>query len=494
MGSIFSENPLVHDAKTSTIGFVVPNNDEKIVNSVMSSYIFEQTSANPLIFDSDKSMEEYFLNNPNSLLAGIVIDPDLMSYTIRVDSNTIPEPFADQKDSLLPSDNTTNYLSTFTPIQTAVDQALTKLLTGVETVNITANIGQLPESSSDNKSAGVDYTIINTILFFLISSLFLLPMVNVIQLIVSEKESKIKSYLMILGMHPSSFWFSWLISNSLYLFFISLIMVIVLFAFRVVELFISLAILVALILYSSSVINFTLMFSTFFNNAKTAYSVADISFALFSATYILFKWSSFVVKLIASIFISPVTLGIILEKLLFLNTKGTTGLLDIVTNKDVYIPFAILAWNVVFYFILALIFDAFLSEENQSFLSINKRYRTGKNNYNKNVNSYHEHVEEYTGQERSLIEVKNIYKEFKNNGKKFLALNDVSFEAYRNEIFCLLGHNGAGKSTLVNILTGLIQPNSGTVLYDDEEFVGNKTNHRQNMGMDNKYNNINIFI
>ncbi|ORX44879.1 hypothetical protein BCR36DRAFT_334112 [Piromyces finnis] len=501
ISSNFITNPLLFNDQTSKIGFVVPGNNENIINSIMSNSIFERTMVKSIIFDSDETMEKYYLNNPNSLLAGIIIHPDLKSYTIRVDSSSIPNPIADEEDynSLLSSDNTTNYLSVFSPIQVAVDQSLIQLITNNKSINIKANIGKLPETNTPKKTK---QSFSSNIVFFLITILFLFPMVTTIQLIVSEKERKIKSYLMIIGMHPSSFWLSWVISNILYLYLMAILLVAVLFLFKIVKLYIALVILIVLCLYATTIINFTLLFSTFFDNAKTAYSVADITFSLFSTTYIIFKWSSPLVKLIASAFMSPISLGMLFEKLFDLNNKDSIGFIDIFMNKDIFISIIILAWNVVFYFILALIFDAHFSEENQSFLAW-RRSRIGRNCYNQNENVYNENIEDYQGQERIRVEVKNIYKEFKSHNKKFLALNDVSFEAYRNEIFCLLGHNGAGKSTLVNIMTGLIQPNNGIIIYDEQEFESCKTEIRQQMGICTQENilfdhltveeNINIF-
>ncbi len=62
--------------------------------------------------------------------------------------------------------------------------------------------------------------------------------------------------------------------------------------------------------------------------------------------------------------------------------------------------------------------------------------------------------------ERKMIETQNLTKFY----DEFKAVDDVSFNIRSAEIVGLLGHNGAGKTTIMKMLTGYLEPSSGSVL------------------------------
>lgn len=70
-----------------------------------------------------------------------------------------------------------------------------------------------------------------------------------------------------------------------------------------------------------------------------------------------------------------------------------------------------------------------------------------------------------------MISVKNLTKKFGD----FTAVNNISFEVRKGEIFAFLGPNGAGKSTTIKMLTTLLKPTSGKT-----ELNGSDPQHNQN--------------
>ncbi len=68
----------------------------------------------------------------------------------------------------------------------------------------------------------------------------------------------------------------------------------------------------------------------------------------------------------------------------------------------------------------------------------------------------------------ALIETRHLSKAYGG----FLALDDVSIAVQAGELVSVVGPNGAGKTTLVNLLTGLLQPTSGDVLFMGTSVAG----------------------
>ena len=71
----------------------------------------------------------------------------------------------------------------------------------------------------------------------------------------------------------------------------------------------------------------------------------------------------------------------------------------------------------------------------------------------------------------SVFELKNVYKTYKNDGKEFTALKDVSLDVKEGEIFGIIGMSGAGKSTLVRTLNRLEEVTKGTVKFYDKDLA-----------------------
>ena len=66
--------------------------------------------------------------------------------------------------------------------------------------------------------------------------------------------------------------------------------------------------------------------------------------------------------------------------------------------------------------------------------------------------------------------------------KRKVAVDDLSFSAYRGEIFGLLGPNGAGKTTTLRMLSTLIRPDSGDALLDGCSVVSDPESVRGKIG------------
>lgn len=79
----------------------------------------------------------------------------------------------------------------------------------------------------------------------------------------------------------------------------------------------------------------------------------------------------------------------------------------------------------------------------------------------------------------SVIEVRNLKKYF----GKVAAVDDISFETNKGEIFGFLGPNGAGKTTTINILCTLLLPSSGEVTVNGFNVIISPNEVRKSVGI-----------
>ena len=72
------------------------------------------------------------------------------------------------------------------------------------------------------------------------------------------------------------------------------------------------------------------------------------------------------------------------------------------------------------------------------------------------------------------------------------ALAGVSIDLFAGQIVGLVGDNGAGKSTFIKILSGLLQPDSGQIWFD-EHLIHNLTPEKaRNWGVETVYQNLEL--
>ncbi len=78
-----------------------------------------------------------------------------------------------------------------------------------------------------------------------------------------------------------------------------------------------------------------------------------------------------------------------------------------------------------------------------------------------------------------MLKVENLYKNF----GSVKAVEGISFEVKKGQVFGLLGPNGAGKSTTISVISTLIKPTNGDVLFEGTSILSNPSLIRKKLGV-----------
>ena len=72
----------------------------------------------------------------------------------------------------------------------------------------------------------------------------------------------------------------------------------------------------------------------------------------------------------------------------------------------------------------------------------------------------------------TIVSLKDVVKEYSTGEKTFRALDHVSLDIGKGKFVCILGPSGAGKSTLLNLIGGMDNPTSGSVVINGSDITG----------------------
>jgi simple sugar transport system ATP-binding protein len=89
---------------------------------------------------------------------------------------------------------------------------------------------------------------------------------------------------------------------------------------------------------------------------------------------------------------------------------------------------------------------------------------------------------------KEIVSMKGIYKYYPG----VQALENVDFSLRRGEVHALVGENGAGKTTLIKILTGVDQPDAGTIMLNQQKATIRSPQHAQALGISTVYQEVNL--
>ena len=88
-----------------------------------------------------------------------------------------------------------------------------------------------------------------------------------------------------------------------------------------------------------------------------------------------------------------------------------------------------------------------------------------------------------------MLQVRGLHKSFAG----FKAVNGANLEVADGEIVAVIGPNGAGKTTLFNLVTGILSPDGGEVIFKGENITGLPAYRTCKMGITRSFQVVNIF-
>lgn len=349
---------------------------------------------------------------------------------------------------------------------------------------------------------------------FFMLLIYILPMYRLISNLVSEKESKARESMKMMGLTDSSYWLSWFAYYTIIVTVIS-VLVLAILCINVLKYSNRGLIFLYFWTYGISLFGLAVFMQSFFNNAR----ISGIAGTL------VYFGTQFISATVANPSVSPgsknaasllptvaVSLGASVIGEFETNGRGVQN----ENTSEMYVNYSYQACLIM----LAISFGLFLSvglyldNTFPSAYGVRKpwyfcltrsfccgtasRKRSGKTTPRDNRQDLEDQTDFETKyvpknnfepvsrelqkleQENKIFKISDLKKTFENG---FQAVRGVNLKMYNGQIFALLGHNGAGKTTTISMLTGLIESSSGSAEVFGTDLFQDMDSVRQDLGV-----------
>uniref|UniRef100_A0A8C4PSG2 ABC transporter domain-containing protein n=1 Tax=Equus asinus asinus TaxID=83772 RepID=A0A8C4PSG2_EQUAS len=364
----------------------------------------------------------------------------------------------------------------FVTLQAAINAAIIEITTNhsamEELMSVTAiNMKTLPFISKN---------ILQNEMFIFCCLLYFSPFIYFLSFSVTKERKKSKDLMKMMGLQDSAFWLSWGLIYAGFIFIISIMITTIITSAQIVVMTGFMVIFTLFFLYGLSLIALAFLMSVLLK--KTV--LTNLVVFLLTLFWGCMGFTTFYRQIpsslewILSIF-SPFAFTAGLTQIIHLdyNMNGVIFPDPSGESYKMIATFSVLAFDALFYLVLALYFDKILPYGNErqnsplfflNSLSCFQHQRTDNKFIEKEIDpehpsdDYFERVApEFQGKE--AIRIINVKKEYKGKSGKVEALKGLLFDIYEGQITAIVGHSGAGKSSLLNILNGSSLPTEGSI-------------------------------
>nr|XP_033818311.1 ATP-binding cassette sub-family A member 5 isoform X2 [Geotrypetes seraphini] len=458
-----------------TVGYAPVTNVTRRILHIASSNCFTKE----LIleeYSNEEELEGISASSPKEWV-GLVFK-DMMSYKLRFFPDAVPDASihigSNAGCAPLHCKGVKYLHSAFTTLQACIDSAIIQLKTGH---SVWENL-KPTEASTMEKPASIEVdTFSRAIILFYLTMIFV-PFGYYLSIhVVGEK--KLKEYLIIMGLHNTAYWLSWVLLYAAVILFMSLLMTVTV---KTISPFSKSNIFLIFFLFFSygvSSIFFALMLTPIFKNSAYVGTVEIVATIVFGGAGLLivlvedfpkaFVWllspichCTFVVGVAQVIHLEDFESGALFSNLKDGPYPLIITYIFLVVDTAIYLLLAVYLDQILpgefsgdrtFFFFLK---PSFWSKRRQYYSELDETTTSrcmGASEMVESVSS------EFRGKE--AIRIKSVQKSFRKKHEQVEAVRGLSFEIYEGQITALLGHSGTGKTTLLNILCGLCPPSDG---------------------------------